>query len=415
MNLKISSKNIISFSIGAMIVIGTGLYKVIGITYDNQLKLLLIIDALIIFALKKHSSVNKTYLSSLILYVAVLNFVEVIYTVVKYYNFSFADWLNNNILSNLCYLIWTPLILYYLCYDRKNMDKMMKMIVFMTAISFILRYIIQQINISTGVTIFEYIAGEGASENWTRNSILRINPPSFFMLFIPCCYYLLRKTKVKLVKALYCALIIMSIWYYYSVTMSRSVFLYEIVVTCVLFLITKRKGKKGIFFSIVLVIVVIIFVNSPLLDTIGNTVSSIFIQTSDYGDTFTPRVYAYEYYRKWMLQNPILGIGGLSNSQLTESLIMGHISDIGFAGNIFRYGILGIVLECFFVGRMIHITWKICVSKRGDNDNKLLAIGLLLSVILINLNIDCFSTMTAISMPFILGIMEYIYRYKMRD
>ena len=136
------------------------------------------------------------------------------------------------------------------------------------------------------------------------------------------------------------------------------------------------------------------------------------------GGSVVARVYAVEIYGKSIMKRPVFGIGLLPDdkSDFTINNIMrgkkgyAHITDVGYIGYVFLFGIGGIVLLVILV-KILYDIIKKCKTKDAAYYS---LISCLLYIILTSATLSIFDTQRIVFLPFILYIAYYI-QWKNRD
>lgn len=303
-------------------------------------------------------------------------------------------------------------IFYYFCllafpiYDlliaRWEQRKLLKWIVILTiGMYFIKAYISFYYGIS-GTVLYPAIGQEGAVSSyvWVRNNIMRINPPNFGSVVIPISFYLADTSKKRVEKYFYWASIIGVILYTSTIHQARSLMVYELI--CLLLLIVVPKINKLSSFIRVLVasIGIVILINTSYFQQFIESFSSNTLT----GESFLSRFATLGYFGSRYLNSPVFGTGMLSYTH-QSSVVAGHISDIGFLTSIFTYGLLIFIFLIIIFVRNFRLAFKL---HRINDPRFLLIFGMTVSILLTGINIDCFSSLFAFSMPFYLAICEYV-------
>lgn len=302
------------------------------------------------------------------------------------------------------YILLAPVVFTLLKSDKKYFLNLNNFIIFLVAISALMRIAVSVFYGMTGEYIFSDIAFEFAREGWTRDFVRRINMPSMTSLFIPLILWLLLddKTKNKEKVGLIILLIIVE-FFIFKVFLARSLMAYTCLMLIFMIIIKKKsKIKQFAFFLSLSILGIVFFYTEFVKSYIGS-----FSMSSELGLSGWARIVAAEYYFNKFLQNPFLGIGILTEEEMKINLMAGDISDIGILGFIFQYGAVGFLLFLYFFVRWLDIS--IYLSKIKANNDKSLVIGIVLMTLLVGINISCFYPGVIFCLPFASAIIEYLY------
>lgn len=315
------------------------------------------------------------------------------------YHVSFSDFFFSN--ERFIYLVLACCVLHLLCKGSLTVEQLFVWVCRFSLVSYGIRFIISVYYSAKGVVLFPTLATEFASENWIRNDVLRVNPPAFYMLIIPICLWLFFNSK----KRKFIAIVTGGVTcvYFLAIWQSRAAIVYSAIVFMLIVLIKRQTATRKVLLILLLLAVLGTMYVSGAFDGL---LASFSVTNQAMGHSTRFRLIALDYYYLWWKQNPILGIGGLSEEMLVKDLLKGHISDIGFIANIFRFGIWGAVLFFSIIGRWFFVIKKL--SKRKD-DNTIFAIGIAISYILYSINIDWFYGSSKYAIPIAIAVMEYYY------
>lgn len=401
--MKVKTYRAVKILVVLYMILALSLTKVLplgNLSEDRGIRLIMISLVFILIFLCLYYSLSYTkYILNLNLYILFMYIVEMIYTCVKYKN-SFSAFFNSNL--RFLYTFMAGVIFYLLHSKAWTLQHLVNMILILTTASFILRIFISMFYNTTGHLLFSSIALESAAENWVRNNTLRINPPCFSPIYVSLALWMLFINRKR--KTLYLACILLSFFYTMQIHQSRSLLVYQIVTTVITIIVFSKTSFKKMIVIVLLCIAAIIVVNTASFESF---LQSFNIQnTSSGGNNTISRLYNINYFYNWWKKDMLLGIGGISESDLSSGLVMGHISDIGFLANIFRFGLLGFGLLLMIFGRWFWISAKLLSVRRED---AALAVSIAISMLMININIDMYFWIFMYSIPFTVGIMEYLY------
>lgn len=305
---------------------------------------------------------------------------------------------------NYSYILLAIPLYRILALKRWKLDDFLKLLVFLCAGSYIIRGTISLCFVSTGVNICPAIALEGASENWIRNGILRINPPCLSLLYLPAAFWLLSKSRKLTQKVGYVLLIVLGVGYMTIITQARSMMIYQFLVLALLLLLkNKPNSRKGLAAIFTIGIIAVIFINSSVADQLLDSFST---KNAETGGSTMARFYAISYFGNMFLKTPLRGIG-FCLGKASKALPGGDISDIGMLRSVYMLGSGMIVIYLLMFIRGFYVAWKI---RRTDRDDCLLVLGITLLFVLTDINIDCFWDIFAFAVPFYIATVEYIYK-----
>lgn len=373
--------------------------------------ILCILLCMLLCFLYMHIGIIKQGTSSFIRYFLLYMFfmlaIESVYTVYKY-NYSLYDcWTS---LARFCFVFFAYPIYCLLINKKWTLDKFIKVIVWCTFFSYLVRIGISYIEGVKGIIIYPSIALECAPVNFYRNGVLRINPPCFGIIFIPLAMYLFYAVNNKIEKLTYLLMIIMAVYYSYTIHAARSALIYNLICIVIMLLVKKRNSGKQLIFVICAFIAVWIICQTSIPDKFIRIIASFSVNSDEAYSTLA-RLNAKDYFYNWFKQNILFGIGALKETDLIVPGHYGNIADIGFLGNIFRFGLFGMILYILLFFRYIIVTLKFYITYKNNikyTNYLILLVGITVSNILFSLNIDCFYEIFAFSVPFSIAIVEYI-------
>lgn len=305
---------------------------------------------------------------------------------------------------NYLYIILAIPLYRILALQRWKLDDYLKLLVILCAGSYIIRGTISLCFVVTGINICPAIALEGASENWIRNGILRINPPCLSLLYLPAAFWLLSKSRRFIQKVGYVLLIVLGVGYMTVITQARSMMIYQFFVLALLLLLkNKPNSRKGLAAIVIIGIIAVVLINSPVANQLIDSFST---KNAETGGSTMARIYAISYFGNMFLETPLRGIG-FWLGEVSKVLPIGDISDIGLLRSVYMLGGGMIVIYLMMFVRGFYVAWKI---RRTDRDDCLLVLGMTLLFVLTDINIDCFWDIFAFAVPFYIATVEYIYK-----
>lgn len=305
---------------------------------------------------------------------------------------------------NYMYILLAIPLYRILVLQRWKLDDYLKLLVILCAGSYIIRGTISLCYVATGINICPAIALEGASENWIRNGILRINSPCLSLLYLPAAFWLLSKSRKFIQKVGYILLIVLGVGYMTVITQARSMMIYQFFVLMILFLLkNKPNSLKGIAAIVIIGVIAVVLINLPVTNQLIDSFST---KNAETGDSTMARYYAISYFGNKFLNSPLSGIG-FCLGKASRALPGGDISDIGLLRSVYMLGSGMIVIYLVMFIRGFYVAWKV---RKMDRDDCLLVLGMTLLFVLTDINIDCFWDIFAFAVPFYIATVEYIYK-----
>lgn len=279
-------------------------------------------------------------------------------------------------------------------------DKMIKMLIILTVGSLLIRMLIVLYYSISGVILFPNIALESAAKNWTRNGRIRVNPSVMSLLLIPISYYwILRYPKKRLLGIIG---IVVGLIYPMYVTQARSMMLYGVITVVVMYLFQNVSEKSRLLRYFFIIVIFVLILNTKQFNSF---LDSFLTSNETTGGSTSYRLSALAYYGGMFLKNPVWG-NGFTRTVYSGQVIIGHITDIGIVGALYRVGIFIAVFYLIIIGSGLKQ-----IFKNKSSEIQLLILGCSIAVLLTEINIDCFVGLYAFSMPFVIAMIEY-YRYE---
>lgn len=347
------------------------------------------------------------YLKKICMLTTIVIFIELITTWARYgisvRNFSYTFYTYMFI-----YLVY-PLA-YLLVINDINFSKMIKTIVVYTVLSLILRWVIANVYNSTGTVLIPSIPTECASDGWSRNGNMRINPPCFIVLLVPLCMYYYYCTNKKLNRLYSIVGIAIAFLYTLYVHQARSFLVYLSASVLIGYLVKKREISRKLVAIIAEIFVLTLVLNTQYV----NSLFASFSSESNLASSTTTRLISLEYYLSIFRNHPLTGLGALwKGFDGSLSIIQGPfgyacLEDLGLLGGVFRFGILGALLYFSIIIRMINrLKFSLKMRNILHEDWFMLLFCCFCSYMLFGINIDWFYQLIAFSLPFAIVIFEY--------
>ena len=291
-------------------------------------------------------------------------------------------------------LLAIPVALLLLNADLK-FNRLLQWIVLCSVISYGIRILISWYFAKTGILIFPSIALEGAAPNWTRNGVLRVNPPVFAPILLPCIAWLFMEDKENWKRLLYFFAGAIVFYFSFRVHLARSFMIYQVLTVVVIWLSSRKKitWKECLVLLVLSVLVM-------RTEKFQEFVFSLSLKNTDGMATTVYRVNALRYFFDEYLKSPMLGLGYLDgDSGLAPG--GGHIADIGLLQTVFTMGLSGIlyigVIAVYSVKQLAEAFFT-----KKEAKMRMLMVSLIIAFWLFNVNVDEFSGYLAYSLPFYL-------------
>lgn len=306
------------------------------------------------------------------------------------------------------YLYSILAITIYVLLEKKEIKlrELIDMIIVLTLLSFALRTGISLIYTWTGRRVLSSIALECAAKNWIRDGVLRVNPPCFSIIMVPLCIYQIETETKKKKKLYYLTALASTILYSAFVHRARSMTIYQLLELLFIIYILKRNTIGKIIMFLLGCIGVGIFVGSGTLDQLVDIFSA---NNGLYSFSNSIRFSMYPYYFNMFLKHFWLGCGMLVDNELNyySNIGIGGLGDVGILRTLVM---MGSGMFAFFVVFFIrgYVTGIKTLDKTKAPADRILALGIIFSVMLTVINIDCFYPIFAYAVPFCLAIPEYI-------
>ena len=286
--------------------------------------------------------------------------------------------------------------------NKWKFDNMVRVIIALTLASVAMRFAVSEYFARTGIEII-CISRESSIEDWLRNGRLRMVAPCLLMLLMPLTAYMAVKAKKLAERIFYAVSFFVGLWYVYYVWQSRACIIYIVAAIGTLIMFWPSARKITCTKWVVLALAIIAFLAFGGFNMLINQFSVD--ESSQYYMENKGHYFVYRTFFAKYLESPIFGDG------LTETLAQWFpngralwLSDGGFLYSIVPMGILMIVFFLFVLIRGIAIYVKGCRS----NEGAVLVLAMTALVYSCGVSIDCFMTGIAFSVPFYLGIVEYI-------
>lgn len=302
-----------------------------------------------------------------------------------------------------CILFFLPLV-YVIIKDGEA--KVIKQLFFLTCFIQLCRFLSWFSFNFLSASVFPEMIGE-YTDLWVRGGYKRMLDTCFVGLELTYAFSIvISGKKNKFIAAL---AVTMCFVFAFLITASRAMQICCVGV-CILMFAFKRgsTGRRFIRWLIIVMLLGVIF-NSA---TFQNLIDGLFnTSSSNYGTTFI-RLQAYSYYFDTFLNHWLGGLGfsdGISVflTQLNHgSAGYYYVSDLGFIGTIFKFGICGLFLVVYTI-----IIGFNRIKQTTDNENKIFFLGMLLFFGLTGLMSNSVFDMQRIAFyPVLMAIFCYIPR-----
>ena len=402
--MTIKFTTIIKYCVFLFFIIAVSLTKLLTNTpFDNirtlSIILMIIMGIAIFFYLLSDKDKYYRYVNVLMIYSVLFFLIEWMYTNSKYH-VGFNDFFFSN--ERFLFMCFAGAILLLLRKSVLNLEQLFAIISVFMLISYGIRIIISVYYGMTGTVIFNSIATENAMEGWIRNGVLRVNQPAFYMLIIPIDLWLVFYGSKKSFRYLGIITFLTVLFFVTSILQSRAAMINTIIISVLFFVLRKQTSlSKLLAIFLIFVMIMMLYING----NIDSLLNSFSVANSSTGYSSEFRLICLDYYYSWWQENPFWGIGGLSEEQLVLNLPKGHIADIGYLANVFRFGFFAIILFVLIFARWVYIAW---MTHRYKSKYFVLSICILISYLMYMINIDCFYGTAKYAVPVSIAVMEWI-------
>lgn len=305
------------------------------------------------------------------------------------------------------YIVFAVVIYDMLKRKTITLNRLIDVILILTLIGYLLRVSISVVHIMTGKTIFHSIAVEGVMENWVRNDRLRVGTPCLNSIIIPLCYYQIIEYKSRRRRIFALLYIAFVVWYNMFIVMGRSGVLFSVLQIAYCVVITKKSTFKDLLLALLTIMLAVILFSNGLLDYLFNIFS---VTNKSYGYSNNIRMMEYPYFLKMVADNFWIGKGLLISDELYFPLygrLVGGLADCGILRSLVFMGLPMLIFFVLWLGRGMILGMK-TLNNQSRSSYRILALGILASILIyLPLN-DCFLPTAAFVVPFALAIPEYV-------
>lgn len=177
-----------------------------------------------------------------------------------------------------------------------------------------------------------------------------------------------------------------------------------------MWLFYREHSKSSVVKFMIAITMLVVFLNSELFTSILNVFSTD-NNVNALSSSTLARYNAIEYFSQFTRKNPFLGMGWIRpyTDELTRiwsgPTNTAYLDDLGFLGQFYRQGILGIVIYVALLVRMGYVILKV----KGKCNEQTLLIGIFAYIVFTTPSLNCFDGERMMVMPFYLASFEYIY------
>ncbi len=240
------------------------------------------------------------------------------------------------------------------------------------------------------------------------NNRLRVALGPLTGLLVCYTFYKFLKGYKQVVTLSVISIILISLFY---VEMTRANQLAILVTLFIMWLFYKERSKKNILKYMVAFCLVLILYFGGFFDSVLNMLS-VDTSVNSRAMSTVARLNAIEYFSEFTKKNPLIGMGWIRpyTDRLTK-IWSGpdnayFFDDLGFLGQFFRQGILGVLVYIIMLIRMIYIIHQL----RYEYNYKILLIGIFTYICATMPSLNCFDGSRILAVPFYIAIFEYIYK-----
>ena len=399
--MKITTKSTAGISVIVLIIVCMHFFSIVKLPIPSAVisEISWVLAFLIyIYTFKGRCRIHPKYpyIGRYFAYIVIAQIVLCIYSMIKY-NETVYDML-------LCVGAYSILSITYailISFEKDGMQFLMDAVFWLVFISICLAIVHALIYNFTGIKLL------GFDEIASKNVNIRISLGALMGVFFVYTFYnILQKRK----RCLMTIALLLGVFAVFYVEMTRAK---EVAVLGTLFIMwafKKQNSKKDIVKYLIILMVLIVFLYSGLFESVLNTFS-INPNINDQYQSTEARYNAIEYFSTFTDNNPLFGMGWVRpyTDELTKIFSgptrTSFFDDLGFLGQFYRQGLLGVGIYLALILRMIYITFRIG-KKRSE---KVFCAGLTSYVLFSTVSLNCFDAQRMLAVPFYIACTEYIY------
>ena len=397
--MKITNKSTPGISVIVLIIVCLRFFSIVTLPAAIMMEISWVLAFLIyIYTFKGRCRIKSKYpyIGKYFSYIIVAQIILSVYSMIKY-NETIYDMF-------LCvgsYLLLSIVYAVLISFEKDGMDFLMDAVFWLVFINIILIIVQALIHNFIGFKLF------GFDDIASKNANIRISLGALMGVFFVYVFYNILQKRKQLLMTI--ALII-SLFAMFYVEMTRAKEVAVIGTLFIMWAFKKQNSKKDIVKYLIILITIIIFLYSGLFETILNTFS-INPSVNDQYQSTEARYNAMEYFSTFTDKNPLFGMGWVRpyTDELTRIFAgpsgTSFFDDLGFLGQFYRQGLLGVGIYLSLIIRMIYITFKIS-KKRSE---KVFCAGLTSYVLFTAVSLNCFDAQRMLAVPFYIACTEYIY------
>lgn len=253
----------------------------------------------------------------------------------------------------------------------------------------------------TGVRLLGFV------EMTSKNANARIGLGALTSIFMIYAFYNLINKNRMVLMSIALAIGIIALFY---VAMTRASQFAIIISLFVVWVFHRNNSRKDAIKYVVIGVLLVILLNS----SVYTNILSVFSIDPNINENYTSteaRYNSIDYFSQFTDANPIMGMGWVvpKNEELTKIWSgksgTSYFDDLGFLGQYYRQGLLGLAIYVILIIRMLYTTLKI---KKGVPEKAFCA-GLCAYVLATTVSLNCFDGQRMITVPFFIACTEYVY------
>lgn len=401
MNLKIKKRSQASIIISLLIILSLRVFYLFRLPISAPIIMYMtwILSVVMFFLYARNRRVMRdygTFLQPYFTYVLVAQFIICIYSMLVY---------DETVLDMfICaggYLMFLFTYVVIRIYECDGMDYMLNRVFWIQLIYTVMVTVHAVIFNNTGRRLFLF------PSDTLRNDNVRIGLGVFIGIYFVYAFYNWLQGNRRTLMTVAIAIGVFGLFY---ADMTRAAQIAVIVTMACMWLLHRERSKASVIKFMIAIIVLVIFLDSELFTSIlnvfstDNSVNALSLST-------LARYNAIEYFSQFTKKNPLIGMGWIRpyTDELTRiwsgPTNTAYLDDLGFLGQFYRQGILGVIIYIALLVRMGYVILKI----KGKCDERTLLIGIFAYILFTLPSLNCFDGERMMVMPFYLATFEYIY------
>ncbi|MBP3263085.1 hypothetical protein [Pseudobutyrivibrio sp.] len=335
------------------------------------------------------------FYGSFFLYIVITQIILTIYSV-----YTYKQKFSNVFAYSGLYLTLLLVALLIIGFEILGFDRTLKILFGLEIIRDVIIVLDATIYNIVGVKVIQF------SELTSKTQFIRIEFGALFPLLVIYLFYnlLVELDKKKLVIILLCMLA------EYYVQNTRAIEI-GLVIAFIVMWVSHSGDKITKYLKIVMILCGLGgLLYLGVVEMVLNSFSADPSINEHYASTLA-RIGAINYYSSYLFRHPLFGMGWIMrNTDYLKYIASGplgiyHYDDLGILGQVFRQGLLGLIIYLIFLGRLIYISMNL-KNMRG----KVFVIGITSYVISTVFSLNAFDVQRVLVASFYIAISEYIWK-----